>query len=288
MRVLDDFSTGRRENLADVAPEVEIVEGDLRNLDAVGRAVQGVELVFHQGARPSVPRSVADPLTTNAINVEGTLNVLLAARDHGVRRVVFASSSSVYGENGQVSRAESMRPEPVSPYGVSKLAAEVYCGSFSRSYGLETVSLRYFNVFGPAQDPSSEYAAVVPRFIVAAHAGRAVQIYGDGRQTRDFTYVSDVVDAAIQAGHREIPSPSVLNVAAGGSTSVNELAAVVERVLGVQVERDYLPERRPEIKHSTADIANAQRMLGFTPQVSLGQGLERTAEALVGRSLAVG
>ena len=209
VRILDNFSTGYRANLAGIEREVELVEGDLRSYERVHNAVRGVEVVFHEGALPSVPRSVQDPLTTGAVNVEGTLNVLLAARDEGVRRVVFASSSSVYGNSGTLPRVESAAPDPIAPYAVAKLAAERYCVSFSRVYTLETVALRYFNVFGPRQDPRSQYAAVVPRFINAIAAGLPVTIYGDGSQSRDFTYVANVVEANLLAADRSgITAPS--------------------------------------------------------------------------------
>src|SRR6185295_1066869 len=199
VRVLDNFATGRRENLADIRSDVEIIEGDLRSYERVHTAVRGTEVVFHQGALGSVPRSVQDPLTSTAVNVEGTLNVLLAARDEGIRRVVAASSSSVYGDGGAFPRVETQAPNPISPYAVAKLAAERFSVSFTRVYGLETVALRYFNVFGPRQDPSSQYAAVVPRFIRAIHEGSPVTIFGDGEQSRDFTYVQNVVDANLLA-----------------------------------------------------------------------------------------
>src|SRR6058998_2114375 len=224
VRVLDNFSTGSRENLADVESEVELVEGELRSYERVHAATRGVEVVFHQGALPSVPRSVQDPLTTGAVNVEGTLNVLLAARDEGVRRVVCASSSSVYGNSGELPRFETANPEPISPYGVSKLAAERYCVSFSRVYDLETVALRYFNVFGPNQDPTSQYAAVVPRFIASVREARPLPIHGDGTQSRDFTYVANIVDANVLAADAEGVNGAVLNVATGRKTTVNELA----------------------------------------------------------------
>ena len=213
VRVLDNFSTGSRANLAALGREVEVVEGDLRSYERVHTAVRGVELVFHEGALGSVPRSVQDPLSSTAVNVEGTLNVLLAARDEGIRRVVFASSSSVYGDGGTFPRVETSAPDPISPYAVAKLAAERFCVSFTRVYGIETVSLRYFNVFGPRQDPSSQYAAVVPRFIEAIANGRPVTIHGDGEQSRDFTYVENVVRANLLAGDAEGAAGRVLNVA---------------------------------------------------------------------------
>src|SRR6478609_11422101 len=217
VRVLDNFATGRRDNLAELLDDVEVVEGDLRSYERVHTAVQGVEIVFHQGALGSVPRSVQDPLTSTAVNVEGTLNVLLAARDEGISRVVAASSSSVYGDGGTFPREESQAPNPISPYAVAKLAAERFCVSFFRVYQLETVALRYFNVFGPRQDPNSQYAAVVPLFVRAIHEGSPVTIYGDGEQSRDFTYVQNVVDANLQAAETAGAGGQVLNVAMGGS-----------------------------------------------------------------------
>jgi UDP-glucose 4-epimerase len=283
VRVLDNFATGSRANLAGVEPDVEILEGDLRSLDQVQAAVRGVEVVFHVGALPSVPRSVRNPLTTNSVNLDGTLNVLLAARDGGVGRVVFASSSSVYGNHGPLPRVESLRPDPISPYAVSKLAAESYCVSFARAYALETVCLRYFNVYGPNQSAESEYAAVVPRFIAAASEGRPVTIFGDGSQTRDFTYVADVVDATILAAEHRGETPIVLNAAAGRSISVAALADAVGVALGVTVEREHLPARTDEVRHSHADVSLAERLLGFSPRVSIERGLELAVEALAAR-----
>jgi UDP-glucose 4-epimerase len=278
VRVLDNFSTGNRANLAELAGEVEVVEGELRSYERVHNAVRGVELVFHQGALPSVPRSVHDPLTTSAVNVEGTLNVLLAARDEDVRRVVFASSSSVYGNSADLPRRENQHTDPISPYGVSKLAAERYCVSFSRVYDLETVALRYFNVFGPNQDPTSQYAAVVPRFIVWVREGRAVPIYGDGTQSRDFTYVANIVDANLLAADADGVNGAVLNVATGRRTTVNELADTVGEILGLPVEKEYLPTRAGDVRDSWADVAQAQRLLGWEPSVGLEDGLRMTAE----------
>ena len=227
VRVLDNFSSGNRANLAGLEHEVELVEGDLRSYERVHAAVRGVEVVYHQGALPSVPRSVQDPLTTTAVNVEGTLNVLLAARDEAVRRVVNASSSSVYGNEGELPRAETQLPDPISPYAVAKLAAERFCTSFSRVYSMEVVSLRYFNVFGPRQDPLSQYAAVVPRFIRAIAAGQPVTVYGDGEQSRDFTYVDNVVAANLLAADVASVHGEIVNVATGSSVTVNELADTI-------------------------------------------------------------
>jgi UDP-glucose 4-epimerase len=281
VRVLDNFSTGRRGNIAGLEREVEVVEGELRSYERVHAAVRGCELVFHLGALGSVPRSVQDPLTTSAVNVEGTMNVLLAARDEGVRRVVFASSSSVYGNAAELPLRESMATDPISPYGVAKLAAERYCVSFSRVYhSFESVVLRYFNVFGPRQDPTSQYAAVVPLFITAIAAGRPVTIFDDGEQSRDFTYVDNVVAANLRAGDAEGVSGRILNISAGTPTTVNELAETISRLLGKTLEKTYLPARPGDLRDSWADPAEAWDALGWEPHVGLEDGLRHTAESL--------
>jgi nucleoside-diphosphate-sugar epimerase len=281
VRVLDNFSTGLRGNLADLEDDVEIVEGELRSYERVHNAVRGVEVVFHQGALPSVPRSVQDPLTTNAVNVEGTLNVLLAARDEGIRRVVFASSSSVYGNAAALPQHEDAAPNPIAPYGVAKLAAERYCSTFSRVYSIETVALRYFNVFGPRQNPLSEYAAVVVKFIHLIAAGEAVPIEGDGETSRDFTYVANVVDANVLAAEADEVSGRVLNVATGGSHTVDELADAIGELLNRPVEKRYGPPRPGDIRASQADISEARRLLGYEPQVGFEEGLRLTADFLL-------
>ena len=281
VRVLDNFSTGNRANLLGLEDDVEVVEGELRSYERVHNAVRGVELVFHQGALPSVPRSVQDPLTTSAVTIEGTLNVLLAARDEDVRRVVYASSSSVYGNSGTLPRTETQQPDPISPYAVAKLSAERYCVSFDRVYGLETVALRYFNVFGPRQDPKSQYAAVVPRFLAAIEAGEAVPIHGDGTQSRDFTYVANVVEANLLAGDREGVSGRVLNIATGRQASVNELADSIGAILGKPVEKSHLPVRAGDVRDSWADVSAAREILGYEAGIGLEDGLRLTAEALV-------
>jgi UDP-glucose 4-epimerase len=283
VRVLDNFSTGNRANLAGLADDVEVVEGELRSYERVHAATRGVEVVFHQGALPSVPRSVQDPLTTGAVNVEGTLNVLLAARDEGIRRVVFASSSSVYGNSDELPRVETQNPDPISPYGVSKLAAERYCVSFARVYPIETVALRYFNVFGPNQDPTSQYAAVVPRFVTAIAEERTVTVYGDGEQKRDFTFVSNIVEANLLAADADGVSGRVLNVATGRGTSVNELADAVGAVLGKGVEREYDEERSGDVRDSWADVARAEELLGWQPRVELEAGLRIVADSFLDR-----
>jgi UDP-glucose 4-epimerase len=283
VRVLDNFATGNRRNLADIADEIEVVEGDLRSYERVHTAVRGVEIVFHQGALGSVPRSVQDPLTSTAVNVEGTLNVLLAARDEGVARVVAASSSSVYGDGGTFPRVETQAPNPISPYAVAKLAAERFCVSFSRVYGLETVALRYFNVFGPHQDPTSQYAAVVPLFVQAIREGRPVTIYGDGEQSRDFTYVANVVEANLGAAVANGAEGTVLNIAAGGSETVNTLADTIGRLLGLPVERAYEPPRPGDVEQSWADVSRAREVIGFEPHIGFEEGLRLTIDSLTTR-----
>ncbi len=281
VRVLDNFSTGNRANLDGL--DVEIVEGELRSYERVHNAVRGVELVYHLGALGSVPRSVQDPLTSSAVNVEGTLNVLLAARDEGIRRVVYSSSSSVYGSSGELPRTEAMPPDPISPYGVAKLAAERYCVSFSRVYdGFETVVLRYFNVFGPRQSPFSQYAAVVPLFVTAIGDGRPVTIFGDGEQSRDFTYVGNVVDATIRAGAAEGASGQIFNVAAGSPGSVNLLADTIGRILGLPGREGVprpAPGRRARLLGGRAASPSAARL---PDAVDLEEGLRRTIDSLRG------
>jgi UDP-glucose 4-epimerase len=284
VRILDNFSTGNRSNLAQIGGDVEVVEGELRSYERVHAATRGVEVVFHQGALPSVPRSVQDPLTTSAVNVEGTLNVLLASRDEGVRRIVFASSSSVYGNSGELPRVETALPDPISPYGVSKLAAERYCVSFSRVYPLETVALRYFNVFGPNQDPTSQYSAVIPRFVTAIAEGRSVPIYGDGEQRRDFTFVDNVVEANLLAAEAEQANGAVMNVATGRSTSVNQLAEVIGRLLDRRVEIVRHETRAGDVRDSWAATALASEVLGWTPHVDLETGIDRAVESYLRRS----
>ena len=279
VRVLDNFSTGNRRNLD--ALDVEIVEGELRSYERVHNAVRGVEIVFHLGALGSVPRSVQDPLTSSAVNVEGTLNVLLAARDEGIRRVVFSSSSSVYGSKRELPLSESLPSDPISPYGVAKLAAERYCVSFSRVYeSFETVVLRYFNVFGPHQSPLSQYAAMVPLFITAIAAGEPLTIFGDGEQSRDFTYVSNVTDATVRAAEAGGASGRIFNIAAGSPASVNTVAEAIGRILGKPVERRFEPPRPGDIRDSWADVSAAREALGYEPSVKLEEGLRRTIEHL--------
>ncbi|MGI9112405.1 MAG: SDR family oxidoreductase [Gaiellaceae bacterium] len=280
VRVLDNFSTGNRGNLEGV--DIEVVEGELRSYERVHNAMRGIEIVFHLGAMGSVPRSVQDPLTSSAVNVEGTLNVLLAARDEGARRVVFSSSTSVYGSTRELPTTESTPPDPISPYGVAKLAAERYCVSFSRVYeSLESVVLRYFNVYGPRQSPFSQYAAVVPLFVTAIAAGEPITIFGDGEQSRDFTYVGNVVDATLKAADAPDASGRMFNIASAAPASVNRVAELIGEILGKPVERDHLPPRTGDIRDSWADISAAREVLGWKPEVSLEEGLRLTADSLV-------
>ena len=281
VRVLDNFSTGNRANLEGI--DADIVEGALRSYERVHNAVRGTEIVYHLGALGSVPRSVQDPLTSSAVNVEGTLNVLLAARDEGVKRVVFASSTSVYGSSPSLPTREEEPPDPISPYGVAKLAAERYCVSFSRVYeSFESVVLRYFNVFGPRQSPFSQYAAAIPLFVQAIAAGEPIMIYGDGEQSRDFTYVDNVVDATLRAGETEGANGEIFNIAAGAPATVNSVADTIGALLEKPVKRTHLPSRAGDIRDSWADLSKSERMLGYRPAIALEEGLRRTIEFLRG------
>jgi UDP-N-acetylglucosamine/UDP-N-acetyl-alpha-D-glucosaminouronate 4-epimerase len=280
VRVLDNFSTGRRSNVADVERDIELIEGDLRSYERVHHAVRGCEVVFHQGALPSVPRSVQDPITTSETNVAGTLNVLLNARDQGVRRLVFASSSSIYGDAPGLPRTERGAPRPLAPYAVSKLAAEQYCSVFTTVYGLETVSLRYFNVFGRNQDPASAYSAVIPRFILAMREGRSPTIFGNGEQSRDFTHIDDVIAANLLAMEEPRARGQVLNIAHGAPHSLNELVEILNRLLGSAIAPHYAAPRPGDVERSWADISRAREVLGYVPTVDLEQGLRRTLSSL--------
>jgi nucleoside-diphosphate-sugar epimerase len=275
VRVLDNFATGRRENITDLGSEVELVEGDLQSYERVHTAVRECEVVFHQGALPSVPRSLQDPLTTNAVNVIGTLNVLLASRDSGVRRIVFASSSSVYGATPELPKREDLPVAPISPYAVTKLAGESYCRSFSEAYGLETVTLRYFNVFGPRQDPLSQYAAVIPRFIEAGLDGAELTIYGDGEQSRDFTYIDNVIEANILAMRSASAAGQVFNAACGERITLNHLVKELGSIMGTELTVRHVAPRAGEVRHSLADLSRAAEGLGYKPTVSFAEGLAR-------------
>jgi UDP-glucose 4-epimerase len=283
VRVLDNFATGRRENLMHLNNDIELVEGDIQSQEWVYDAIRGSELVFHAAALPSVPRSIQDPLTSNASNITGTLNVLLAARDEGVRRVIFASSSSIYGANSDLPKREDMPVLPIAPYAVAKLAAEGYCRAFFEVYGLETVSLRYFNVFGPRQDPLSQYAAVIPSFITAFLEGRQPVVYGDGEQSRDFTYVDNAVEASLLAAEAQGVAGETFNIACGERTSLNGLLDAFEALTGRQADANYVAPRPGEVRHSLADISRARESLGYEPRIDVRRGLELTYQHLEGK-----
>lgn len=274
--VADNFATGKRRNLASLLDRIELIEGDLADPAVARRACEGIEFVLHQAAMPSVPRSVADPLTIHRANVEATLNVLVAARDAGVRRLVYAGSSSVYGDTPTLPKREDVAPNPLSPYAVSKLAGEYYCSVFARLYPLETVTTRYFNVFGPRQDPISPYSGVVSLFVAAVAEGRSPTIFGDGEQTRDFTYVANVVDGVLRACERPAANGHVINVATGGRISLNRLFATIRDLLGSGVAPAYAAPRPGDVRDSQADIGVARTLLGYTPTVSFEEGLRRT------------
>jgi nucleoside-diphosphate-sugar epimerase len=280
LRVLDNFATGHRANLAGVDGEYELVEGDIQSYERVHNAVRGCDLVFHVAALPSVPRSIQDPLTSTASNVTGTLNVLLAARDEGVRRVVFASSSSVYGPQREFPQREEAAARPISPYGVSKLAAEGYCRAFTQVYGLETVAVRYFNVFGPRQDPLSQYAAVIPRFFTAVLNGERPVIFGDGEQSRDFTYIDNTVDGTVLAASAEGVAGETFNVACGQATTLNELLGHIKEITGEQVEPIQAEPQPGDLPRSLADISRARQALGYEPRIDVRSGLELLLPAM--------
>jgi len=278
VRVIDNLSTGKKENIEPSLKEIEFVEGDIRDLELVKEAMDGVDYVLHQAAVPSVPRSVKDPLTSNSVNVEGTLNILIAARDAGVKRVIYASSSSVYGDTPVLPKHEDMKQEPRSPYAVSKLAGELYCQASYHVYGLETVALRYFNVFGPWQDPQSQYGAVVPKFITALLHGEPPTIFGDGEQSRDFTYIENVVAANLLAAKASGVAGEVFNIACGERITINELARMLAEFIGVTTEPEHTPARSGDVLHSLADISKAKRLLGYEGKVGVHEGLKQTVE----------
>jgi UDP-glucose 4-epimerase len=277
--VVDNFSTGRECNLSGwssrFSDRVEVARTDINETDTLRRLFRGVRFVFHQAAIPSVPRSVADPALTHASNITGTLSVLIAARDAGVSRVVVASSSSVYGDDQTLPKQEDRVGHPLSPYALSKLVCEQYCRLFLQLYGLQTVCLRYFNVFGPRQDPGSEYAAVIPRFSTRLLAGRRPTVYGDGEQTRDFTYVDNVVDANWHAANHPRAAGGVFNIGCGTKTSLNQLIEQVNAILGTRLEPVYEAARAGDVRHSVADVGRARDLLGYAPAISLQEGLER-------------
>ena len=275
VRIVDNFSSGRREN---VPAGVEVIEGDLADAGVAARAVAGCEYVLHQAAIPSVPRSVKDPLGTHRANVDGTVQLLVAARDAGVKRLVFAGSSSSYGNSAVLPKREDMRPAPITPYAFQKYVGEQYCQMFTSLYGLETVTTRYFNVFGPRQAPDSPYSGVISLFIKALLAGQPPMIHGDGRQTRDFTYVANVVDGVLRAATAEGVAGEVINVATGGRISLRELARSLKLLVGSEIVPTFGPAREGDVKDSQADIFKARKLLGYEPTIPFEEGLRRTVE----------
>ena len=278
VRVLDNLSTGRLENLAGALDRIDFCEADIRNLEQIQPCFKGVDFVLHLAALPSVPRSVADPVSANKVNIEGTLNVLLASRDAKVKRVVFAASSAAYGDNPTLPRVESHEPLPMSPYALTKLAGEYYCQIFTRLYGLEAVALRYFNIFGPRQNPHSQYTGVLSKFIAAYIKGTTPTIFGDGEQSRDFTYVDNVVDATLRACTAPEAPGRVINVGVGGRFTLNQTIALLNEIFGKQVTPRYDPPRDGDVLHSQANISLARQVLGYEPKVPYEQGLRRTVE----------
>jgi len=280
VRVLDNFSTGRKKNLTfdHAYSSLEIIEADIRDLTVCLEAVKGVEYVFHQAALPSVQRSVEDPLSCNSVNVGGTLNVLLAARDAGVKRLIYASSSSVYGDTPTLPKREDMPPNPVSPYALQKYVGEQYCKLFFRLYGLETISLRYFNIFGPRQDPNSIYSAVIPRFIDALIEGRPPIIFGDGEQSRDFTYIENVIHANLLALSAEQLNGEAINIACGRRTSLKQLLNILKDITDSRASPVYHEPRKGDVKHSLADIHKGKHVLNYEPKIEIETGLKKTVE----------
>lgn len=278
VRVLDNFSTGRRENLDPVLDQIEVIEGDISSYHIVRKAVEGADYVLHQGALPSVPRSINDPITSNNVNINGTLNLLEASYQAGVKRFVYASSSSVYGDSEVSPKHEELKPNPKSPYAISKLTGEYYCKVYFQLYGLQTVALRYFNVFGPRQNPNSQYSAVIPKFLKLIQEGKAPHINGDGSQSRDFTYVMNNVEANLRACEVEGLGGSVMNIACGGSYTLIELVQALNEILGTNVQPTFGPSRAGDVMHSKADISLAHKLMGYEPKVGFKEGLKLLVE----------
>ncbi len=278
VRVIDNLSTGRCENLQHLMGEIEFIEGDLRDLKATVNAVEGADFVMHQAAIPSVPRSIEDPIGSTENNLNATLHLLLAARDAGVQRVVYASSSSVYGNSPTLPKREDFSPAPLSPYATAKLAGEYYCRVFHQVYGLETVSLRYFNVFGPRQDPLSQYAAVIPKFITLALTNKPLVVYGDGEQTRDFSFVANVVQANLLACEVEGVAGETFNAGGGEQISLKQLVKELQAILDADLRVEYTEPRPGDVKHSLASIEKAQKLMGYESTIHFGEGLRRTVE----------
>lgn len=278
VRVLDNFATGQRDNLNRHMNSLEIIEGDIRDFWTVAKATRGIECIIHEAALPSVLRSIDNPLTTTEVNINGTLNLLEASRFNGVRRLVFASSSSVYGDSPESRKHEELKPRPKSPYAITKLAAEEYCLIFNQLYGLETVALRYFNVFGPHQNPNSQYSAVIPKFIMKILADESPSINGDGTTSRDFTFVDNVVNATILATEKKEAVGNVINIACNQAFTINDLVDSLNKILGKAIRPKYLPEIKGEVKNSLADISRAKQLLGYAPSIDFNTGLAKTIE----------
>ena len=278
VRVLDDFSTGHRRNLAEVESQIELIEGDICDKSTAERTAKGTDVVFHLAARASVPRSVEFPVEANEANVTGTLNMLIAARDAGTRRFIYSASSAAYGDTPTLPKVESMSPIPLSPYAVSKLAAEYDCACFSQVYGLETISLRYFNVFGPRQDPNSAYAAAIPAFVSRMVRGESPIVFGDGEQSRDFCYIENVVNANVLASRVEKLSGEVVNIACGERVTINRIIELINMHLGTSIAPDYRDPRPGDVLHSLAAVDEAKRVIGYEPGIMFAEGLERSIE----------
>ncbi len=278
VRVIDNLSTGSIANLEGILDQVEYIDGDIRDLSTIQKASESIKYIFHQAAVPSVPRSIENPVDSNQSNIDGTLNVLLAARDQRVKRVIYAGSSSVYGDTPDLPKKEDMKPHPLSPYAVTKLTGEYYCQVFSDVYGLETVTTRYFNVFGPRQNPESQYAAVIPKFIDAFLRGNSPTVFGDGEQTRDFTFVDNVVHANILCSKAKKTSGEVINIATSSRISLNELISILKEITDRDIDPVYADPRKGDVRHSLADISRAQKMIGYQPIVDLNQGLRKTIQ----------
>ena len=283
VRVIDNFSTGKRNNIDEIKDKIDLIEGDIRDTESVLKAVKDVDFIIHQAALPSVPRSIKDPITANDVNVTGTLNLLNAAKNSKIKRFVYASSSSVYGDTPILPKREDMPPNPQSPYAVTKLTGEYYCSVFYKVYGLPTVSLRYFNVFGPFQDPESQYAAVIPKFINAVLHHNSPVVYGDGEQSRDFTFIDNVVDANILSCRNDKSSGKVLNIACGNRYTLNRLLTEVSYLTGNKANPQFIEPRSGDIRHSQADISSARELIGYRPKIDFREGLKRTVEWFKGQ-----
>jgi len=278
VRVVDNLLTGKKSNLADVWDKIEFIEADMGDESVAHSAMKDIDVVLHQGALPSVPKSIDDPAATHRHCLEATFILLLAARDAGVKRFVYAASSSAYGDTPTLPKVETMPPNPLSPYAVAKLAGEYYCSVFYQAFGLETISLRYFNVFGPHQDPTSQYAAAIPAFVTAILKNQPPTIFGDGEQTRDFTYIDNVVDANLLAASAKHTEGQVLNVACGQAVSLNEIIDVINRLAGKNIKPVYTDPRAGDVKHSLADITRAEKLIGYKPAIQFKQGLQLAIE----------